>query len=678
MSFLYPTFLFGLFALAIPIIIHLFNFKRYKKVAFSNVRFLQEIKERTQAQSQLKHLLILLMRLLAITFLVFSFAQPFIKDESVKAIKGNSTISIFLDNSFSMNGVGTEGNLLETGRQFSYKIAEAYGQADEFQVLDHAFLPQHQRLYSKESIINTIDEVQLTPSSKSFSEVLKRQKEIFEKTENKNHNIYQIIDGQAEYFDGLNEFKVDSTSINFMVLPPEINSNILIDSCWFESPVRSLGQPEELKVRLKNLGDETRTGIPVKLFINENQKSLVNADIPANGNITIAMGYTVNSTGNIFGKVALSDYPITFDDEFFFNYTIQPNINIVTISPNDTSRIFHSLFRTDPYFKLNQFSEGNIDYSKIKNSNLLIINGLSSISSALVLAIDDLLQKGMNVCYIPSQSNNKIDVAFSNSLHLPALDKVVTQKSKVAKLNYAHPLYDNVFEKQEENIDLPTVSKYFPINNSQIGYETIMALDNGSPFLLSIQYESGKVFCFASPLTDSTTNFSKHALFVPTFFQMALKTGAPKNLFYELGQNQSIDLAENSISNEDVIHIKGVNQNIDIIPELQRGRQKFSFKIYDQIDKAGAYEIFVGEKKIGGLALNYSRKESETKYLTAEEITTLLKEKGFQNIKVIEESLSEVSKSLSQEATGTQLWQFCLLLSIVFFGLEMLLLRLFK
>ena len=98
MSFLYPTFLFGLFALAIPIIIHLFNFKRYKKVAFSNVRFLQEIKERTQAQSQLKHLLILLMRILAITFLVFSFAQPFIKDESVKAIKGNSTISIFLDN----------------------------------------------------------------------------------------------------------------------------------------------------------------------------------------------------------------------------------------------------------------------------------------------------------------------------------------------------------------------------------------------------------------------------------------------------------------------------------------------------------------------------------------------------------------------------------------------------
>jgi len=47
MQFLYPSFLWALLALAIPIIIHLFYFRRFKKVFFTNVKFLKEVKEET-------------------------------------------------------------------------------------------------------------------------------------------------------------------------------------------------------------------------------------------------------------------------------------------------------------------------------------------------------------------------------------------------------------------------------------------------------------------------------------------------------------------------------------------------------------------------------------------------------------------------------------------------------
>ena len=47
MQFLYPGFLFALAAIAIPIIIHLFNFRKFKKVYFTNVAFLKEIKHET-------------------------------------------------------------------------------------------------------------------------------------------------------------------------------------------------------------------------------------------------------------------------------------------------------------------------------------------------------------------------------------------------------------------------------------------------------------------------------------------------------------------------------------------------------------------------------------------------------------------------------------------------------
>jgi hypothetical protein len=78
MKFLYPTFLIALLVLALPIIIHFFNFKRYKTVYFSNVGFLKHIQQETRKKSQLKHLLILLSRILALAALVLAFSRPYI------------------------------------------------------------------------------------------------------------------------------------------------------------------------------------------------------------------------------------------------------------------------------------------------------------------------------------------------------------------------------------------------------------------------------------------------------------------------------------------------------------------------------------------------------------------------------------------------------------------------
>ena len=97
MQFIYPEFLFALSVLAIPIIIHLFNFRRFKKIYFTNVRFLKEIKQDTQSRSRLNHLLVLLSRLLALTFLVFAFAQPFIPAKTNKVQSGTKRVSIYVD-----------------------------------------------------------------------------------------------------------------------------------------------------------------------------------------------------------------------------------------------------------------------------------------------------------------------------------------------------------------------------------------------------------------------------------------------------------------------------------------------------------------------------------------------------------------------------------------------------
>jgi L-asparagine transporter-like permease len=78
MQFAFPTFLFALFALAIPILIHLFQLRRYKNIVFSDIRFLKQIIEQNQKQRNVKEWIILVTRCLALACLVFAFAKPFI------------------------------------------------------------------------------------------------------------------------------------------------------------------------------------------------------------------------------------------------------------------------------------------------------------------------------------------------------------------------------------------------------------------------------------------------------------------------------------------------------------------------------------------------------------------------------------------------------------------------
>ena len=113
LNFLYPAFLWGLFLIIIPILIHLFNFRRYKKIYFSNVSFLKSVKEQTKFASRLKHLLVLLSRILMIAFLVLAFSQPYISHKQQTATKKKS-VSIYIDNSFSIDRKSTRLNSSHT------------------------------------------------------------------------------------------------------------------------------------------------------------------------------------------------------------------------------------------------------------------------------------------------------------------------------------------------------------------------------------------------------------------------------------------------------------------------------------------------------------------------------------------------------------------------------------
>lgn len=202
MQFLYPAFLFGLLALAIPVIIHLFNFRRFKTVYFTNVRFLKNIQEETATKSRLKHILVLISRMLAITFLVLAFAQPFIPSEQSANKATKKAVSIYIDNSFSMEAVNNDEQLLNIAKRKAEEIVNGYTIDDQFQLLTNDMEAKHQRLVSKEEMLQMITQVQRTPEVRSLSEIVKRQRDILNRDKAQSQkNIYAISDFQKMQLD---------------------------------------------------------------------------------------------------------------------------------------------------------------------------------------------------------------------------------------------------------------------------------------------------------------------------------------------------------------------------------------------------------------------------------------------------------------------------------------------
>src|SRR5690606_31598102 len=122
MQLLYPGFLYALLVLAIPVLIHLFHFRRFKKVYFSNVQFLKSIQQQQASGKLLKHRLILLSRLAALLFLVLAFARPYIPLTKNQNLQHLTRVSIFIDNSYSMQLQNAKGILLDEARRKAKEI----------------------------------------------------------------------------------------------------------------------------------------------------------------------------------------------------------------------------------------------------------------------------------------------------------------------------------------------------------------------------------------------------------------------------------------------------------------------------------------------------------------------------------------------------------------------------
>ena len=671
MSFLFPGFLFALLAVSIPVLIHLFNFRRFKKVYFSNVRFLKEIELQTSSKQKLKNLLILAARILAIIFLVLAFAKPYIPAGEETSSFQRQVISVFVDNSYSMETVNREGYLLDEAKRRAKEIASAYTRNDKFQLLTNNFEGQQQRLLSYEDFISAVDEIKISGMNRTLPQIIRRQRDIFIAEPNSKKTIYVVSDFQKNLL-GKESIALDSNiTLRFVRVTANSLANVSVDSVWFISPIHKPGETEKMVVQLRNNSDKQAENIPIKLMINDQQKAIGSLSLEPRGTRSDTLSFRGLNAGWQQGEIQITDYPVVFDDKFYFSFNVKQSLPILAINERSTNQYLQAIYRSDPFFVLENTPVGNINYSALPSYSLVLLNEVSSISTGLSQELHNYVQKGGNLLIFPSLENIESLKGLLQTLGVDIPEQVVKQEAKVSYINIHHPIFEGVFESVPRKLDLPVAKQYIRYSNqSHTTKQVILELPGKQSFFSQYSLGTGSVYLSAVPLDEDISNFVRHSIFVPLMYQSALLSMHDNRLFYTLGKDKLLEINKITLAPNQTLKLR--KEKFEAIPDLRQGENNSRLFIADQIREQGNYQLLKGDSTIARVAFNDDRSESDLSYTDDAGLRSRFPQ---HKVDVFSPGNSSLQNDIKAVNFGTQLWKSCLILALLFLAAEILLIR---
>jgi Aerotolerance regulator N-terminal len=686
MSLLFPTFLAALAALAIPILIHLFYFRRFRKVYFTNVRLLKEVKEETSNRQKLRNLLVLAMRCLAIALMVLAFCQPYIpKSDAVK--RGEQAVSIYIDNSFSMDARSKDAPLLEQAKVRARQIVKAYPASDRFQILTNDFEGRDQRLVGQDDALSRIEEIRISPTTRTLSKVLTRQGQCLATGKAQHRSAFIISDFQKNATD-LNQFRDTTFEINLVPMRSVQERNVSLDSAWFESPVQILNQPSNLIIQLSNRSDVESEEVRLSLFHDGQNKPVGSLRVPARSTRVDTVPFTILHPGWHEARVSLTDYPVQFDDDYYVSFYVAERVRILSINGNGPNRYLSNAFAGAKYCVVDNADVRSLDYSQFANYQLIVLNEPTSVSSGLAQELKTFAQNGGHVLVFPAR---QADIASYDALlggfnagSLGSFDPIPRQASQINTQEY---VFRDVYQNQTANLRLPSTQGNFRLTPSR--GEGILTYRDGSFAMAKHPLGDGALYLSASPLDEQVNDLVRNSeILVPMLFKMAISGTKDQQIAYTIGRNEVLEAKHRPTANGEIVYKlnrRGATNasapdaaatGDEFIPEQRILGNKVIMTPGQGISHAGWYRLGLQpDSTLAEYGFNYNRAESDLTYLTVEE----LEASRAANMKILDETAeANFTQVVDEQNQGIVLWRWCVIFALLFLALEVLFLRLWK
>lgn len=657
--------LFGLFALAIPIIIHLFNFRRHKIVYFSNTATLKTIEQENAKTKKLKYIISLIMRMLFIAGLVFAFAYPYNPEQKLKVDDADNLVAVYIDNSMSMHSQSSEISLIEDARASARKIVSNISPSQRFVLLTNSRQPDNEYPMNQDEMLMSIDAMQTEASPMSFNNLYENLQMIMKRNGFKSASLFMYSDFQDNMMsvDGL----VADSAIQLVAMPlkSDYQQNIYIDTVWLSSPILQKGLANEINVRVVNESGKDINGLPVNFKIDGKSVAFNTIDIPANGKNEVAMQFVLHGSGENNATVSINDYPITFDDTYNFVLNVRPIIKIVELSAGVGDLSIKTLFSNDSLFDYHVMNPYRIDQQYLSDCQMVVVDGEANLNETMWQTIIDFANNGGSVVVFPSEVSDKSNLS----------DDTLS----ISTISSHHEFFSDIFVNIPNNADLPRVYKHVQIDKKRFSNTLILiSLQNGTSFFTLSKIGGGNVFSFASQFGRDWTNFADNALFVPIMYKVAMLGGQMGRLSYTLGVDKDILINDLTAFSDGDVRIRDAQGSFEMIPIVEMRNNRALIRLYDELPGAGFYTVNKGDEVIETTAWNDSRKESKMKFLDREEVDKLLKDKGLNVLAVMKADEIHSNDMMEMMVRRSMLWKSFIILALISLLIEILVLRFWK
>lgn len=641
MQFKHPELLYALFLLLIPVIVHLFQLRKFQKEAFTNVAFLKNVISQTRKSSQLKKWLTLCVRLLLLAAIILAFAQPYTsKNNSFKT--KNETI-IYLDNSFSMQAKGSQGELLKRA------VQDIISNIPENEKITLFTNNETYKNTTIKSIKNDLLQLDFASNAIPYQSAFLKCKTLFNKQQNTKKHVVFISDFQQN--STLPNTESDSLfESHFIKLSPVNINNVSIDSIYIS---KNTAANIELTVSLKNTGTAIEN-IPVSLY--NNDKLIAKTSVSLNGSVNTT--FTLPTNEIINGKISVDDVNLAFDNSLFFNINSTSKTNILSINTNNDS--FLKRIYTIDEFNYTSTKIDQLNYSLINDQHVIVLNGLKTIPNSLTSALKGFTNEGGYLIIIPSKDSNTSTYNALLSNYQTILNDLVESEKRITSINYSHPLFNNgVFEKQVKNFQYPKVKSYYSMSST--GGSSVLKYEDGNPFLI----QNNNTYLFSASIETANSNFTNSPLIVPTLYNIGKSSLKSPVLYYNIGKENTFDVTT-TLQQDDVLKL--VKNEFNIIPKQQYFNNKVSINTFETPNKSGVYAIKSKNETIQNVSYNYGRVESALNY---HDISSL------KNV-TTSNSITEIFDSIKSDSKVNDLWKWFVIFALVLLIIEMLILKYFK
>jgi hypothetical protein len=533
MNFLAPAFLAGLVAIAVPVLIHLINRERKIVVEFPSLMFLQRIPYRSIRRQKIRHLLLLILRCLALALLVAAFARPFFqKRQTAIGASGAREVVILLDHSSSMG----YANRWQRARDEAKKIVAGLGATDRGTLIVFANNASvaSDAMATPATLTAAINASKLSAEGTRFAPALKLASQIIAASSLPRREVVLISDYQKVGWVNHNEITFpQGTKITPVDLGGGAPSDVAVSQVAIDRD--SSGDRDKVNVaaRLINTGKKPAT-VSATLAVGGRDAQTKTATVPPSTAQQVAFTSIVVPGTATKGTVRITPDSLRQND--VMNFTMAPDeaVPVLIVGPSEPreneglflSRAFAIGDR--PSFRVTDKRQAELTPRDFDGKALVVLDEVPPPGGEMGKRLRAMIDGGGGLVIVPGGNHVETWPAEWRSV-MPAtvgavVDRTADAGGTLSSLDYAHPIFELFNAPRSGDFSTARFYRYralTPIAGATVGAK----FDDGSPAIVEHTVGSGKVVLWASTIDAYWTNLPLQPVFLPFVHQLGKYVG---------------------------------------------------------------------------------------------------------------------------------------------------------